>query len=120
MEHRITHRNTLGPYLVRCSCGWGFQIHKQNVLARAAQIRAAIRKHLREMQEAQKVNIKRNEFGRYMVVKVPEGRHAWSGSRWVPIDNMGFPTGQTQVSNFETMEEATRYAIELGFNVANV
>jgi len=50
-----------------CSCGWGFQIHKQNALARAAQIRAAIRKHLREMQEAQEVNIKRNEFGRYIV-----------------------------------------------------
>jgi transcriptional regulator with XRE-family HTH domain len=42
---------------------------------------------------------------------------AWSGSRFVPITDEGFPASDVQVSNLETREDAAEYAAMFGFTV---
>lgn len=55
-------------------------------------------------------------YPKRMLIHQLAGPLAWSGSRWVKIDPAGF--GLTvQVSNFETREEAARYAALHGFTV---
>lgn len=46
--HNIDVRKTPIGHLIRCACGWSQVIPKQNALARAAKVRAACRKHLKE------------------------------------------------------------------------
>lgn len=49
MIHKITERTSPASILLRCSCGWMQSITRaQNALARAAKVRAAIAKHLKE------------------------------------------------------------------------
>jgi hypothetical protein len=47
---------------------------------------------------------------------VDESR-AWSGSRFVPITEDGFPASDVQVSNLDTREQAAEYARSFGFEV---
>ena len=42
---------------------------------------------------------------------------AWSGSRFVPITEDGFPASDVQVSNLDTREDAAEYAVSFGFEV---
>lgn len=52
-RHEINQRNGGGlGYIVRCSCGWSFRVPRQNALARAAKVRAAIAAHLRDAFDA--------------------------------------------------------------------
>ena len=47
MTHEVAERATPLHYMAVCTCGWVFQTtRRQNALARAAKIRAAIRQHL--------------------------------------------------------------------------
>ncbi len=42
---------------------------------------------------------------------------AWSGSRFVPITENGFPASDVQVSNLDTRDSAAEYAVNFGFEV---
>jgi hypothetical protein len=53
--------------------------------------------------------LRKNPFGRWIVVNAEYPWLAWSGSRWVPLG------GNVQISNFEWRTEAVRYASEFGF-----
>ena len=53
-------------------------------------------------------------LGRWVIVHEQFPGLAWSGSQWVP-HHQGFPTGDTQVSNFTTREEAQEY-VDTNFN----
>lgn len=55
------------------------------------------------------------KFGRWIILHPDRNDLAWSGSRWVPIDENGFPNGDVQVSNLMTALEAVRYAQSFGF-----
>jgi hypothetical protein len=63
------------------------------------------------------VMIKKTAFDRYVIVRATNSDQGWSGSRWVPVDGMGFPAGQFQVSNFQSREYATEIAEQAGFDV---
>lgn len=65
----------------------------------------------------EKVGIRQNGMGRYIIVKADDRQKAWSGARWTPIDTYGFPTGPFQVLNFDTSESAMEYAPSYGFIV---
>jgi hypothetical protein len=58
-----------------------------------------------------------NAFGRWIVVNVDSPFFAWSGSRWVRIDERGLPAGGVQISNFATRGEAEQTAREQGLTV---
>jgi hypothetical protein len=58
-----------------------------------------------------------NAFGRWIIVH-PENRFlAWTGSRWAAIDDLGFPSAEFQVCNFDDAVEAARYAYDHGFKL---
>ena len=61
--------------------------------------------------------ITENAFHRFILVNLEQESLAWSGSRWVPVDQNGFPAGDVQVSNFETPEEAEAEAKRNGLIV---
>jgi len=44
-EHKLTHRESPIAVMVFCSCGWTHSEPRRNALARAAKMRAAIRRH---------------------------------------------------------------------------
>ncbi len=48
----------------------------------------------------------KNAFGRWILVNADDPALAWSGSRFVPVDENGFPAGNAQVSNFDSEEDA--------------
>lgn len=50
LDHAIMVRRSPINYTVRCSCGWSRTIAKQNALARAAKVRAAITEHERTIE----------------------------------------------------------------------
>jgi hypothetical protein len=52
--------------------------------------------------------VRPNRFGRYILVNWGYQRLAWSGSRWVEIDQDGMPLS-VQVCNFESFCEAVSY-----------
>jgi len=54
--------------------------------------------------------IEQSRLGRWIIVNAQLPRRAWSGSRWV--EHVGGIGVTVQVSNFETEEEADRYARE--------
>lgn len=60
--------------------------------------------------------ILRGIHGRWIIVAYSEPRLAWSGSQWVP-HHQGIPTGTTQVSNFDSREQATLDAENAGLVV---
>jgi hypothetical protein len=49
-----------------------------------------------------------DRFERWILVHPRNQRLAWSGSRWVPIDEKGFPL-VVQVCNFRNEQEAVEY-----------
>lgn len=52
ITHDIEERRTPIAILITCSCGWHSQItRRQNALARASKVRAAIRAHLNTADE---------------------------------------------------------------------
>jgi hypothetical protein len=55
--------------------------------------------------------IKEGALGRWIIVNASSPNLAWSGSRWV-LHQDGIPTGEAQVCNFATPEEAQAYAAE--------
>lgn len=65
----------------------------------------------------QKVHLKPNFLNRWIVVKAEDLSLAWSGSRWVLTDPVGFPIGGVQISNLDTYSEAKEYAESFGFEV---
>jgi len=60
-------------------------------------------------------DVERNLFGRWILTNPYEPAMAWTGNRWVKIDQYGFGI-DVQVSNFATREEAEAYAWEIGFS----
>lgn len=47
MTHVLTEYVSPAHYIIRCSCGWSaMQPRRQNALARAAKLRAAVAHHL--------------------------------------------------------------------------
>jgi hypothetical protein len=60
--------------------------------------------------------LKQTAFGRWIIVHPHSTSLAWSGAHWEEIDHHGFGL-YTQVSNFETVDEASLYAAEVGFLV---
>lgn len=64
-----------------------------------------------------KVVLRRNAFNRWIVVRNDDPELAWSGSRFVPITDEGFPRSDVQVSNLDTREDAAEYARTFGFIV---
>jgi len=64
-----------------------------------------------------RVRLRQNAFGRWLIVNAVDERTAWSGSRFVPITEDGFPASDVQVSNLDTRDSATEYAVSFGFEV---
>ena len=63
------------------------------------------------------VRLQQNAFGRWIIVNAVDERTAWSGSRFAPITEDGFPASDVQVSNLDTREDAAEYAVNFGFEV---
>ena len=63
------------------------------------------------------VRLRQNAFGRWIIVNAVDERTAWSGSRFVPITDEGFPASDVQASNLDTREDAAEYAASYGFEV---
>lgn len=63
------------------------------------------------------VRLRKNIMGQWIVVHEDLDFRAWSGSRFVTIDEHGLPAGGVQVSNFYSREAAARYARSFGFVV---
>lgn len=64
-----------------------------------------------------KVRLRKTIFDRWIIVHPVLDDAAWSGSRWVGINEHGIPIGTAQVSNLETKTAANAYAIRCGFKV---
>ena len=64
-----------------------------------------------------RVKLLQNVLHRWIIVLVENERLAWSGSRWVPIDQDGLPVGDDKLSSFTDPKEAIFYAENLGFEV---
>jgi hypothetical protein len=64
-----------------------------------------------------RVRLRQNAFDRWIVMDATNELMAWSGSRFVPITDEGFPASDVQVSNLDTWEEAATYARMFGFEV---
>jgi hypothetical protein len=56
-----------------------------------------------------------NAFARFILRR---GGHAWIGSRWVPVTELGMPAADVQVCNFASIEEAREYAKDAGIEIA--
>jgi hypothetical protein len=52
-----------------------------------------------------------NDLLRWIILSRDSPNLAWSGSRWVP-HHQGIPTGNVQICNFETRDEAQAYVDE--------
>jgi hypothetical protein len=65
------------------------------------------------------VRLRQNAFDRWIVVDAADESKAWSGSRFVPITEDGFPASNVHVSNPDTREEAAEYAATFGFIVVD-
>jgi hypothetical protein len=52
-------------------------------------------------------------------VDVANEMTAWSGSRFVPITDEGFPASNGRVSNLDTPEGAAEYAASFRFDVVD-
>ena len=64
-----------------------------------------------------RVRLRQNAFGRWIIVNAVDERTAWSGSRFVPITDEGFPASDVQVSNLDSRDSAAEYAVNFGFEV---
>jgi hypothetical protein len=64
-----------------------------------------------------RVILRQNAFGGWIIVYAVDERTAWSGSRFVPITDDGFPASDVQVTNFDSRDSATEYAVSVGFEV---
>jgi hypothetical protein len=60
-----------------------------------------------------------NAFDRWIIVDVANEMTAWSGSRFVPITDEGFPASNGRVSNLDTLEGAAEYAASFRFDVVD-
>lgn len=67
-----------------------------------------------------RVRLRQNAFNRWIVVRGDAPELAWSGSRFVPITDEGFPASDVQVSNLDTREDAAEYAKSFGFAVVGM
>jgi len=63
------------------------------------------------------VRLRQNAFDRWIIVDAANQNMAWSGSRFVPITEDGFPASDVQVSNLDTRDSAAEYAVSFGFEV---
>jgi hypothetical protein len=66
------------------------------------------------------VRVRPGIFGRFIVLHPESSFLGWSGSKWVPVSLDNMPTGDVQVSNFTTAEEAIAYAEGFGFEVEEI
>ena len=66
-----------------------------------------------------RVRLRQNAFDRWIMVDVADESKAWSGSRFVPITQDGFPATDVQVSKLDTREDAAEYAASFGFEVVD-
>ena len=66
-----------------------------------------------------RVRLRQNAFDRWIVVDAADKSKAWSGSRFVPITQGGFPVSDVQVSNLDTREDAVEYAASFGFDIVD-
>jgi len=64
-----------------------------------------------------RVRLRQNAFGRWIIVNAADEGTAWSGSRFVPITDDGVPASDVQVSNLDTRDSAAEYAVSFGFEV---
>ena len=64
-----------------------------------------------------RVILRQNAFGRWIVVNAADERTVWNGSRFVPITEDGFPASDVQVFNLDTRDSAAEYAVSFGFEV---
>lgn len=65
-----------------------------------------------------RVWLKQNALQRWIIVLEGDPTRAWSGARWVEIDQHGFGV-HVQVSNFATHGQALQAARQYEFDVAN-
>jgi hypothetical protein len=63
------------------------------------------------------VRLRQNAFDRWIIVDAANENMAWSGSRFVPMTDEGFPASDVQVSNLDTREEAAECAASFVFEV---
>jgi hypothetical protein len=64
-----------------------------------------------------RVRLRQNAFDRWIIVDAANENMAWSGSRFVPIADEGFPASDVQVSNLDTRDSAAEYAVSFAFEV---
>jgi hypothetical protein len=64
-----------------------------------------------------RVRLRQNAFGGWIIVNAADEGTAWSGSRFVPITEDGFPASDVQILNLDTRDSAAEYAVSLGFEV---
>jgi hypothetical protein len=64
-----------------------------------------------------RIALRQNAFGRWIIVNAADERTAWSGSRFVSITEDGFFASDVQVSNLDTRDSAAEYAVSFGFEV---
>ncbi len=64
-----------------------------------------------------RVELRQNAFDRWIIVDAANENLAWSGSRFMPITDEGFPASDVQVSKLDTREDAAEYAASFGFEV---
>jgi DnaJ-class molecular chaperone len=64
------------------------------------------------------VNVLRGYYNNWVIVRADIPSLAWTGNSWAQHHN-GIPTGDTQVCNFPSRNEAVRYITELWSSVAH-
>jgi hypothetical protein len=75
---------------------------------------------IKDYRPTTRVVLKKNLFGRWIIILADEAGLAWSGSRWVPVTSDGLPAGAVQVSNLNTQDEAYEYARSFNFVIVSV
>jgi hypothetical protein len=75
------------------------------------------RQNVLRFSDMNRVELRQNVFDRWIIVDATNENLAWSGSRFVPITDEGFPASDVQVSKLDTREDAAEYAANFGFEV---
>jgi hypothetical protein len=60
--------------------------------------------------------LSKNAFGYWILVNADDPKLAWSGPRYVPVNENGFPAGDVQVSNFLSEKDAREAASQQGLH----
>lgn len=64
-----------------------------------------------------KTRVKQGIMGHWYLSHPDNDFLAWSGRQWTECSDIGWPTGEFQVCNFLSEDDAVVYALEHGFTV---